>query len=112
MGCLKLTYRQEGGLEKSIVYLGGSLEKKAQSEKKRYGYSPFGLAFNSFRREDSKVNDFLYNGGTERIFDFDLGWDMTPNRIYTPDLGRFWGNDALADLFPSLSPMQFGYNIP
>lgn len=25
-------------------------------------YYPFGLTFNSFKREDSKANDFLYNG--------------------------------------------------
>jgi len=38
-------------------------------------YYPFGLTFNSFKREDSKGNKYLFNG-IERIDDLDLGWDM------------------------------------
>ena len=75
-------------------------------------YYPFGLTFNNYQRALSKKNNYLYNGGTERIDELGLGWDKTPNRIYAPDLGRFWGNDALTDLFPALSPSIYSYNNP
>ena len=75
-------------------------------------YYPFGLTFNSYQLALSKKNNYLYNGGTERIDELGLGWDKTPNRIYAPDLGRFWGNDALTDLFPALSPSTYSYNNP
>ncbi|MBL6449635.1 EndoU domain-containing protein [Fulvivirga sp. 29W222] len=58
-------------------------------------YYPFGLQFNSYQRVTAKKNRFLYNEGTERIDDLDLGLDMTPFRMYDPALGRWWQIDPI-----------------
>jgi hypothetical protein len=42
----------------------------------------------------------------------DLHWDETPFRPYDAQLGRFHGVDLLADMFPGITPMHFGYNNP
>ncbi|MEX2564707.1 MAG: RHS repeat-associated core domain-containing protein [Cyclobacteriaceae bacterium] len=41
-----------------------------------------------------------------------LGLYQTPNRLYDPVLGRFWGMDKLSDMYTSISPMAFGFNNP
>jgi RHS repeat-associated protein len=46
------------------------------------------------------------------ITDLGLNWYGTTHRNYDPTLGRFWGIDKMADLFPSITPMLFGYNNP
>ncbi len=92
MGCRKLAYQEREarqGLEKSVVFLGGSLKKKGRALKKCDSYSPFGLSFNSFKRSESTPNKYLFNG-IERIDDLDLGWDMADYRSYDPAIGR-WG---------------------
>src|SRR5690606_12928483 len=75
-------------------------------------YYPFGLTFNGYRRENSMMNRFLYNGGSEWQDNFGLNWYSTMNRPYDPILGRFWGVDALSDLMPAISPMAYAYNNP
>ena len=75
-------------------------------------YYPFGLTFNGYRRENSMMNRFLYNGGSEWQDSFGLNWYSTMNRPYDPVLGRFWGVDALSDLMPAISPMAYAYNNP
>jgi hypothetical protein len=57
---------------------------------------------------------FKFNGGSERGLSSltDIHWDETPFRPYDAQLGRFWGIDWLADLFPGITPMHFGYNNP
>ncbi|MCC5946179.1 MAG: hypothetical protein JJT94_14710, partial [Bernardetiaceae bacterium] len=55
---------------------------------------------------------FLFNAGSERISQLDLHWHDTPFRSYDPQLGRFWGVDALADYFASITSYQYAYNNP
>lgn len=71
-------------------------------------YYPFGLTFNSY--SSGQENLYKYNGGSE--LQNELSLYMTPNRMMDPALGRFWGIDALADMFTGISPMAFGYNNP
>lgn len=75
-------------------------------------YYPFGLTFNSFGRENSLVNQYKFNSGSELIPELNLNWYNTSHRNYDPGIGRFWGVDAMADLFPSISPSLFAYNNP
>lgn len=39
-------------------------------------------------------------------------WYSTPFRKYDPSLGRFHGVDALAELYPGITPSHFGANNP
>ena len=124
MGCRKLSYGNEVDIPIFRGYEGGGSEKKSplkifhHLEEKNdssifcIDYYPFCLTFNEYQRSSALPNNYKYNGGTERIDELDLGWDMTQNRIYRPDLGRFMGNDGLADMFPSLGPSLYSYNNP
>src|SRR5690606_26455610 len=65
-------------------------------------YYPFGMTFNSYRRENIVANKYLYNG-KELQNDLDLGWYDYGARMYMPDLGRFGAMDPLTDLMVSWS---------
>ncbi|NHE57915.1 DUF6443 domain-containing protein [Cyclobacterium plantarum] len=75
-------------------------------------YDPWGLSLSGleYRAEDRDKNNYKFNAGS---FLLDrLGWYQTPNRLYDPVLGRFWGMDKLSDMYTSISPMAFGFNNP
>ena len=73
-------------------------------------YYPFGLTFNQYAKSGMVGQRYLYNAGSE--WEEQLGFYMTDQRMLDPSLGRFWGIDGLADLFPSMSPMLYSYNNP
>ena len=63
-------------------------------------YYPFGLTFNSYQRENSTENRYLFNGGSELQQDLNLGFYSTLFRTYDPSIGRFMQVDPLADFMP------------
>jgi len=84
-------------------------------------YYPFGLTFNSYSKENSVENRYLYNQGagdkkfnTERIFDLGLSVDMTKFRVYDPTIGRWWQVDPKADEgdLVFLTPYNYSFNNP
>lgn len=75
----------------------------------RYDYYPFGVTFNSYRRENSLLNKIKFQG-QERITDLDLGWDSFKYRNYMSDIGRFFNVDPLADKYVYNSPYAFAEN--
>jgi RHS repeat-associated protein len=75
-------------------------------------YYPFGLAFNSYKRENSVQNRFLFNGGSELQTDLSLGWYSTLFRTYDPSTGRFMQVDPLADFFTGITPYSFAFDNP
>jgi RHS repeat-associated protein len=84
-------------------------------------YYPFGLTFNSYQRENSVPNRYLFNQGagekkfnTERIFDLGLSVDFSKFRVYDPAMGRWWQVDPLADEadFTSFTPYNYSFNNP
>jgi len=116
MGCLKLTYQEK---ENGNFFQG--LWKKDDGSKNCDNYYAFGLTFNSYQRENSTENRYLYNQGTgekkfntERIFDLGLNIDLTKYRAYDPAIGRWWQVDPLADEadFTSLTPYNYSFNNP
>lgn len=75
------------------------------------GYYPFGLAFNSYTRENTTPQDFKYNGKEEQN-ELDLGWPDYGARMYQPELGRFFTQDRFAEKYFDFSPYQYAANNP
>ena len=74
-------------------------------------YYPFGLTFNSYQRENSIPNRFLYNE-KEIQQELDINWYDYGARIYMPELGRWSTIDPLADSSWSYNPYHFVSNNP
>ena len=74
-------------------------------------YYPFGLAFNSYQRENSITQDYKYNGKEEQT-ELGLGWLDYGWRMYSPDLGRFSTLDPVAGKFVGLSPYSYCADNP
>jgi RHS repeat-associated protein len=107
MGCLRLPYREE---KERSNFLG--VWKKTASPGNCIDYYPFGLTFNSYKRENSVQNKHLFNGGSELQTDLNLGWYSTLFRIYDPAIGRFLQIDPLTDFFSGITPYNFAENNP
>lgn len=77
-------------------------------------YYPYGLPYNSSRRENSSENSYLYNDGSERQDELAIDVDATEFRMYDPALGRWWQVDPLSDEddLIDLSPYNYSYNNP
>ena len=77
-------------------------------------YYPFGLTFNSYSKENSLRNRYLYNNGAERLDELDLNIDATRYRIYDAAIDRWWQVDPLADEgdLLSLTPYNYSFNNP
>ena len=74
-------------------------------------YYPFGLTFNSYSRESSVPNQYLYNG-KERQDELDLGWLDYGARMYMPELGRWAVVDPLTEMTNNWSPYAYAFNSP
>lgn len=74
-------------------------------------YYPFGLTFNSYSRENSVVNNYLYNG-KEKQDELDLGWLDYGWRMYMPEIGRWGVIDGHADSYHPMSPYNYCVNNP
>lgn len=77
-------------------------------------YYPFGLTFNSYSRENSTKNQYLYNNGAERQDELGLEIDLTKFRTYDPAIGRWWQIDPKADEAGQelWSPYNYSFNNP
>lgn len=75
-------------------------------------YYPFGLTFNSYNRENSIQQNYLFNGGSELERGLDLGWYHTIFRDYDPAIGRFIQVDPLTDFFAGITPYSFAFDNP
>ena len=74
-------------------------------------YYPFGLTFNSHRRENNLQNRYLYNG-KERIDDLGLNLYDYGARMYMADLGRWGVVDPLAEKGRRWSPYNYALDNP
>lgn len=123
MGCLKLSFRE---IEERQIFLSvwrrGAPKKidhrnflplgeKNAGKENCDNYYPFGLAFNSYNRENSTLNQYKFNGKEEQD-ELGLGWLDYGARMYMPELGRWGAVDPLADSTYTLSPYNFVANNP
>jgi RHS repeat-associated protein len=74
-------------------------------------YYPFGLTFNSYQRENTVHQDYLY-GGKEIQDELSLGWFDFLARQYEPTTGRFLAIDPLADKMRRYSPYAYSFDNP
>lgn len=74
-------------------------------------YFPFGLAFNSYSRENSVPNQYLYVG-KEKQDELDLGWLDFGWRMYDPTISRWVAIDQKADKYRTMSPYNSVMNNP
>lgn len=74
-------------------------------------YYPFGLVYNSYSRETSVPNLFLY-GGHEVQMELNLSWLDYGARMYAADIGRWLNQDAYSESYFSFSPYNFVRNNP
>jgi RHS repeat-associated protein len=74
-------------------------------------YYAFGLAFNSFQRESSVKQDYLYNG-KEMQDELNLGWLDYGARMFMSDIGRWGVIDPLADISRRWSPFAYANDNP
>jgi RHS repeat-associated protein len=110
MGCLKLSYHEgEGSEEKSPLKIFCGLGEKNDSPIFCVDYSPFGLTFNSYKREDDKKNNYKYNGKEEHE---ETGWYDFGARMYQADLGRWFNVDPMAEKYYDMTPYKYGLNNP
>jgi RHS repeat-associated protein len=106
MGCLKLPYYEK---EDRPNFLG--LWKKSESSKSCDNYYPFGLAFNSYSRENSSPNEYKYNGKEEQT-ELGLNWLDYGWRMYDPTIARWNGIDGMSEKYVSSSPYHYAGNNP
>jgi RHS repeat-associated protein len=74
-------------------------------------FYPFGLTFNSYSRENSVAQNYLYNS-KERINDLSLNWDDFGARMYMPEIGRWGVVDPLSEQMRRWSPYNYAFNNP
>src|SRR5690606_5573929 len=74
-------------------------------------YYPFGLTFNSYSRENSTTQDYLYNG-KELQDELGMGWMDYGARMYMPEIGRWGGIDPQADHMRRHSPYNYAFDNP
>jgi len=74
-------------------------------------YYPFGLAFNSYSRENGISQDYKYNG-KENQDELGIGWLDYGARMYMPDIGKWGVIDPLSEISRRWSPYVYCYNNP
>lgn len=74
-------------------------------------YYPFGLTFNSYSRENSVEQNYLF-AGKELQKNLELNWEDFGARMYMPDIGRWSCIDPLAEKYMPISPYAYALNNP
>jgi RHS repeat-associated protein len=74
-------------------------------------YYPFGLTFNSYSRENSVDQNYLYNS-KELQDELNLGWLDYGARMYDPSIGRWMVIDPLTEISRRWTPYNYAWNNP
>lgn len=74
-------------------------------------FYPFGMTFNSYSRENSVPNIYLYNG-KEKQDELDLGWFDYGARMYMSEIGRWTAIDLKSEKYFYTAPYVYALNNP
>ncbi|HEY5750649.1 MAG TPA: RHS repeat-associated core domain-containing protein [Chryseolinea sp.] len=74
-------------------------------------YYPFGLSYNSYQRENSVKQNYLYNG-KELQDELDLSWLDYGARMYQPDIAHWSVIDPLSEKMRRYSPYAYAFDNP
>ena len=74
-------------------------------------FYPFGLTFNSYSRQGTVAQRYLYNGKELQI-DLGLNWEDYGARMYMPDIARWGVIDPLIDGMRRFSPYNYAFDNP
>src|SRR5690606_21013031 len=69
-------------------------------------YYPFGLSFNSYRREDGTMNRYKFNGKEEQE---ETNWLDYGRRMSQPEMGRFFLEAWFAAKYCPMSPQPTSF---
>jgi RHS repeat-associated protein len=97
--------------DRKIYFFWEGLGELRASPKNCDNYYPFGLAFNSYQRENSVAQDYKYNGKEEQT-ELGLGWLDYGARMYMPELGRWGAIDPLTEVSRRWTPYNYAWNNP
>jgi RHS repeat-associated protein len=110
-GYVYIYLSNEGSVQQDVFFDDMTITHKKSNVVQAEDYYPFGLTFNSYQRENSVTNDFLYNG-KEQQDELGLGWLDYGARMYMSDIGRWGVVDPLADKARSWTPYRYAFNNP
>jgi RHS repeat-associated protein len=120
-GYVYIYVSNEGAMQQEAYFDDFKVTQNKSAIIESQDFYPFGLTFNSYQRENSVQNKYLYNQGTgektfktERITDLGLNVDMSRDRVYDYITGRWWQVDPKADKGgqESWSTYQYGFDNP
>ena len=98
-----------GGQQVEVYFDDFKVEQAKSSVVQMDDYYPFGLAFNSYSRENSVPNRWKFQS-QEHVDDLGLNWDAFKWRNHQPDIGRFFNIDPLSEKYYYNSPYAFSEN--
>ncbi len=74
-------------------------------------FYPFGLAFNSYSREKTVPQNYLYNS-KEQINDLAIDWYDYGARMYMPEIGRWGVIDPMSEAARRWTPYRYAFDNP
>src|SRR5579859_4554307 len=107
----KMQFFTTGYIGKNLVPRLDAYGKMKVSSKIQEDFYPFGLSFNSYSREKTVPQNYLYNG-KEQINDLGLDWADYGARMYMPEIGRWGVVDPLAEKSRRWSPYTYAMDNP
>lgn len=110
-GYVYIYLSNEGSVQKDIYFDDMSITHTKSKIIQTSDYYPFGLAFNSYQRENSVAQDYKYNS-KELQDELSLGWLDYGARMYMPEIGRWGVVDPLADKMRRHSPYNYAFDNP
>ena len=110
-GYVYIYLSNEGNVQQDIYFDDLAITHEKSRVIQNDDYYPFGLTFNSSRRENSVTNAYQYNG-KEMQDELGLGMLDYGARMYMCDIGRWGVIDPLAEKSRRWSPYTYVYDNP